>query len=154
MVDPNLFHLDYERLIEVIVVICILSIFVERALSILFEMKFFIQLTEDTETIKKIKKERGEELKQNRKERKGLKGLKEIISFGVSFLAVWLVSFDALTITFASNDTVTITGMLITAAIVAGGSKGSLALFRDVMKVMSGEEKARQQVKKLQQTKS
>jgi hypothetical protein len=41
--DLNLFHLDYERLFEVLVTIVILSFFIERALLVLFESRFFIE---------------------------------------------------------------------------------------------------------------
>jgi hypothetical protein len=34
--DPNLFHIDLERLFEVLMAIVVLSFFVERALSLLF----------------------------------------------------------------------------------------------------------------------
>ncbi|MFN8314735.1 MAG: hypothetical protein U0289_18150 [Cyclobacteriaceae bacterium] len=44
--DPNLFHLDYERLTEVLITIVILSMIVERALCLLFETKWFIGLSE------------------------------------------------------------------------------------------------------------
>ncbi len=40
--DPNLFHLDYERLFKVLITIVVFSFFVERALSVVFEMRWFI----------------------------------------------------------------------------------------------------------------
>lgn len=40
--DPNLFHLDWDRTIEVLAAIVVLSFFVERALALLFEHKWFI----------------------------------------------------------------------------------------------------------------
>ena len=39
--DPNLFHLDWERLIEVLITIVVLAFFLERSLSLLFESRFF-----------------------------------------------------------------------------------------------------------------
>jgi hypothetical protein len=58
--DPNLFHIDFERLMEVLITIVILSFFVERALSLLFESKAFIYRTESDEIVNKIKKQFGE----------------------------------------------------------------------------------------------
>src|SRR5688572_31117554 len=39
--DPNLFHLDYERLGDVLIAITVLAFFLERALAILFEHRSF-----------------------------------------------------------------------------------------------------------------
>ena len=39
--DPNLFYLNYERLFEVLVTIVIFSFFIERALSVVFESRWF-----------------------------------------------------------------------------------------------------------------
>ena len=40
--DPNLIHLDYEKLFEVLITIVIFSFFVERALSVVFEMRWLM----------------------------------------------------------------------------------------------------------------
>ena len=42
--DPNLFHLDWERVSEVLVAIVILAFLLERALAVLFESRFFISM--------------------------------------------------------------------------------------------------------------
>lgn len=41
-IDPNLFHMDWERTFEVLIVIILLAFIVERALAIIFESRFFI----------------------------------------------------------------------------------------------------------------
>ncbi len=123
--DPNLFHIDYERLMEVLITIVILSFFIERALSVFFESGIFIKKT------------------------KGKKGVKETISVVVSIAVCWAWDFDALTIILVSSDHMTYGGIIITGAIVAGGSKASIALFRDVMGFMSNAEKKRIAAKKL-----
>lgn len=41
--DPNLFHLDYERLGEVLITVIVLAFFVERALALVFEHRLFIK---------------------------------------------------------------------------------------------------------------
>ncbi len=105
--DPNLFHLNWERTFEVLTTIVIVSILVERALSILVENKRFIEKCND-------------------------KGIKEIISFSVSVGVCWVWGFDAIS-TILLREKTTIIGFILTGAIVAGGSKGSIKLFRDVL---------------------
>ena len=117
--DPNLFHLDYERLTEVLITIVILSMIVERALCLLFETKWFIGLSE----------------------RKQFTAMKEGISFLVSVGICFQMQFDALSISLASSDHMTVPGMIVTGAVIAGGSKGSVKLFRDVLGFMSTAEK-------------
>jgi hypothetical protein len=97
--DPNLFHIDYERLFEVLVTIVVLSMIVERTLSLLFESRPFIKRTENVH------------------------GLKEVISFVVSAFVCIFWKFDAITIIVVSSDKMTIPGMILTGGIIAGGSK-------------------------------
>ena len=82
--DPNLFHLDYEKLFEVLITIVILSLFIERALSILFESRFFIERTESGELLAKMKKSRGEKVDDQIVKRKKRSGIRELISFIVA----------------------------------------------------------------------
>lgn len=117
--DPNLFHIDYGRLFEILVTIVVLSMVVERALSVLFESRGFIERT------------------------KNIKGVRELISFIVSVAVCLYWQFDAITILIVSNDEMTIPGMIITGGVVAGGSKGSIKLFKDVLGFMSTAEKER-----------
>ena len=42
-IDPNLFRLDWERLLEVLATIVVLSLILERALAVIFESKSFIE---------------------------------------------------------------------------------------------------------------
>ncbi len=144
--DPNLFHLNYERIFEVLVAIVFLSIIVERALSVLFESRIFIENTESGEVV--VKMRNLSESSKNGSYKKTLKlkkksGLKEFIAFGVSVAVCWLVQFDALTISFVSSETMSEFGYIFTGAIVAGGSKGSIKLFKDWMGFMSSAEEQR-----------
>ncbi len=115
--DPNLFHLNGERLIEVFFAIVILAFILERALAVLFEHRSFVNRA------------------------KG-KGLKEIIAFSLAALVCWYWEFDALSILFPKEH-VTIYGELITAAVIAGGSKASIKLFRDVIGAKSTAQAAK-----------
>ena len=141
--DPNLFYVDFERLMEVLIAIVILSFFVERALSILFESRPFIARTESSETLIKMAKSEGRLTdKIKPQEKKG--GIKELISFIVSVVICFVWQFDAISITLQTKNEMTWYGMIITAAIIAGGSKASIKLFKDVMGFRSTAEGARE----------
>ncbi len=117
--DPNLFFVDWERLFEVLVMIVVLSFFVERALAPLFESKFY------------IKRAQG-------------KSLKELIAFIIGALVCWYWDFDAFSV-LMTREKVTIVGAVLTGAIIAGGSKASIKLFRDLMRFRSTSEQLRLQ---------
>jgi hypothetical protein len=117
--DPNFFVVDWERLVEVLVMIVVLSFFVERALAPLFESRFYIDRA------------------------KG-KSLKELIAFALGAMVCWYWDFDAFSV-LMTREKVTILGAVLTGAIIAGGSKASIKLFRDVLKLRSTSEHARLQ---------
>ena len=70
--DPNLFHIDYERLFEVLLTVVVLSMIGERTLSLLFESRPFIRRTENAH------------------------GLRELISFIASVAVCIYWQFDAI----------------------------------------------------------
>ena len=112
--DPNLFHIDWDRLAEVLVVVTVLAFFLERALALIFEHKYYVTKLKDT-------------------------GLKEPIAFVAALVVCWTWDFDALSMVLL-REKITFFGQIITAAVIAGGSKASLKLFKDVMKMRSGAE--------------
>lgn len=105
--DPNLFHVDWDRLFEVFFAIVVLAIFLERALSLVFEHRLY------------VKKLKG-------------KGLKSPIAFLLAFVVCRLWDFDALS-TVILQDSTSLIGQIITAGIIAGGCKGSVKMFRELM---------------------
>lgn len=115
--DPNLFFVDWERLFEVLVMIVVLSFFIENALAPLFQSRFYINRAQG-------------------------KSLKEIIAFGLGALVCWYWDFDAFSV-LMTKEKVTILGAILTGAIIAGGSKASIKLFRDVLKFRSNSEQVR-----------
>ncbi len=109
--DPNLFHLDWERVGEVLAAIVVLSFILERALSLVFESKLFIKAFEG-------------------------RGVKEWIA-GIVCIAVCIIwKFDAISMIVLTDHT-TIFGEIVTGGVIAGGSKASLKLFHDVLDVRS-----------------
>lgn len=115
--DPNLFHVDWGRLSEVLIAIIVLSFVVERALSVLFESRFFVGRFKE-------------------------KSLKELIAFIVGAAICWYWDFDAVSMIFL-KDSVTVYGAIVTGAVVAGGSKASIKLFHDLMNVKSSAARAK-----------
>ncbi len=120
--EQNLFNIDWFRLLEVLAGIVILSFLLERALSLLFESRFFIKRFRE-------------------------KGLKELIAFVLCAAVCMVWHFDAISLIFISEGT-NIFGEIITGAIIAGGSKASIVLFRNVMGIMSNAERLRMAQKK------
>ena len=112
--DPNLFYVDWERLFEVLVAIVVVAFLLERALALLFETRVFIKHAQG-------------------------KSLKELIAFAVGVLVCWYWDFDAFSMIFLKEE-VTILGVVITGGIVAGGSKASVKLFRDLLGFKSTAE--------------
>jgi hypothetical protein len=115
--NPNLFNLEWDRLLEVLATVIVLAFLVERALSLLFEHRLYIKHFNQ-------------------------KGFKEPIAFVVSLLVCWFWDFDAIGIVILAEKT-SLIGKVITAAIIAGGSKGSIRLFRDILDIRSDAERAR-----------
>ena len=162
--DPNLFHLDWERTLESLMGIIILSFFVERACALLFESRWWISRFEDERVGKplpngenlggavdvKEKAEAGEAAA--RILQKPLAGrkypLKEVLGFALALAICWAWDFDAVSIILLKEHTQLI-GIIVTAAIIAGGSKGSIALFHNLVPIMSNAEKEKQNLRKL-----
>ena len=105
--DPNVFHLDGEAVFEVLVAIVIASFFIERALALVFGHRTFVKHLQG-------------------------KGAKEIIALVVGIVVAWYWDFDAMSVLFP-KETTTVFGTVLTGFIIAGGSKGAVKLFRDVM---------------------
>jgi hypothetical protein len=101
-----LFHLDWERLFEVLATVGVMAILIERALAILFEWRPFV---------KKFDK----------------KGIKEPITLIVAFIVCRFWDFDAVSMIILRENT-SLVGQLVTAGVLAGGAKGSIKLFREM----------------------
>ena len=113
--DPLLFGLNQDVVLEALGAIILLSLIVERGLSVVFGHRLFVN---------------------NLAER----GLKEPIALLVSWGVVYHIEFDAIAIAFSQEQNSMI-GYLVTAGVIAGGSKGSIALFSSWLDWRSSAEK-------------
>jgi len=121
--DPLQFAMHSDVVGEVLGTIVVLSLMVERALAPIFEWRKFIDFQKKTSNAK------------------------EPIALALSIALVWGYGFDALAILFSEEKGSWI-GYLITGAIIAGGSKGSIALFRNWLGWKSDARKEYEEEKK------
>jgi len=119
--DPNLFHVDWERTTDALMMIVILAFIIERALALFFENRIYLKYIDRD-------------------------GLKEIVAIVVSIWICATWKFDALSMIILTGET-TVPGYMITGAVIAGGSKGSIKLFHDLLKVKSGAYESRHELK-------
>jgi hypothetical protein len=138
--DPNLFHIDWERTIEALVGIIIVSFLVERACALLFESRWWIAKFEDARVVTPSADSNTKLLPGHRYP------LKEIISFLVALLICYFWQFDAVSIILLSEHTILI-GIVITALVAAGGSKASIKLFHDALNIKSSAATQREILK-------
>lgn len=110
--DPNLFHLDWERVLEVLAAIVVLAFLLERALAVVFESRLWVNSRMDRSV--------------------GKEAIALLLGGGICY--VW--KFDAVSMVILSDKT-TLFGEILTGAVIAGGSKASIRLFRDWMQVGS-----------------
>jgi hypothetical protein len=102
---------------EVLAAVVVLSFVVERALAIIFESEFYVKYLSSFE-------------------------IKEVVAFALSFYICWHWQFDIVSV-LLRGETMSVLGEAITGAVIAGGSKASLKLFRDVIGIQSSAEKER-----------
>jgi hypothetical protein len=94
--DPNLYHLDWERTFEVLAAIVVLAFLLERALAPLFENRWWPARFDD-------------------------KVSKELIAFVLALVVCLRWQFDAVSMIVLAGKTSPL-GEVITAAVIAGGS--------------------------------
>ena len=107
--DPNLFYIDWERLFQVLAVVIVLAFIIERSLAVLFENKYVALFFSKVH-------------------------LKELVALLVAYFTVSLFEFDAVSIVMVGDENTTL-GYILTAGVIAGGSKASIKLFVDIWKV-------------------
>jgi hypothetical protein len=117
--DPNLFAVNWPVLLEALSVLVVLAMLVERALAQLFDSHWFLA----------IEIERAD---------RGLGTFKPLIAFVASAAICVLWNFDVVTI-LLGKQVDTLLGGILTGAVVAGGSKGAMKLFENVLGWRSGK---------------
>ena len=130
--DPNLFHIDWERTIEALVGIIIIAFLVERACALLFESRWWITRFEDA----RVSGAPGKKANAQKVLAAQSFPLKESISFLVALVVCYFWSFDSVSIILLSEHT-SLIGIVVTALVVAGGSKASIALFQQALHIKS-----------------
>ena len=118
--DPNFIHMDWERTLDAISLVAVLAIVIERGLSVVFQSRPYI-----------------EHLHRD--------GMKEMMALGVSIAACAFWKLDAMGMIMLTATT-TIPGYIVTGALVAGGSKGSVKLFEDFFNLQSSAFKVRRAI--------
>lgn len=126
--DPNQFAVPWDTAFEALAFIVILSFVVERFLSLLFESQPFVEF-------------RKKQLVQASSTHK------ELFAFVLSVVMCWLYDVDLLAILMSHAHT-SFFGIFLTAGVVAGGSKGSIKLFREILGFKSGAYKEYEEFKK------
>lgn len=102
---------DSATLAKILWFIAVLSLLVERSLSLAFEHRVWIAMEKTFNG----------------------SGLKEVVATGLSWSICNNASFDAFGLMFTRPPSTF--GMVLTACMIAGGSKGMLKLMRDVLGV-------------------
>ncbi len=115
--DPNFIHMDWERTFDALMLVAVIAIIVERVLSVVFQSRIYI-------------------------ERFHKDGLKESVALVASIAVCFAWKLDAMSMIILTGTT-TATGCVVTGALVAGGSKGSLKLFQDFFGLQSSAFKMR-----------
>lgn len=113
--DPLLFGINSDVVFEALSAIVLLALIIERGLSIVFGHRLYVDYLAES-------------------------GWKEPIAFLVSWGVVAHIGFDAIAIIFSKEEN-SLIGYLVTAGVIAGGSKGSIALFATWLDWRSSAEK-------------
>lgn len=145
--DPNLFHLDWERTLEALTAIVVLAFVLERAAALLFESRFWVYYFEE----RRISPPGGPAKQSSPMPGAALRGitvfpLKELLVFVAALLICRTWRFDAISLVLLSEAPHAY-GYVLTAGVIAGGSKASIKLFHDVMGIRSSAEAERDQIR-------
>lgn len=120
-VDSNAFAVPWAVMFEALALVIVLAFILERCLALVFESKLFLRFS------------------QNQKAEPVSKGdYKAMIAFVLGVLTCLLYQIDIVA-ALMSHSHPSVFGAMITGGLVAGGSKASIKLFRDIMGVYSNE---------------
>ena len=114
--DPNMFAMQWEVLFEVLSLVIIASFIVERVLAVLFESRMWVARHKKKPTPKSL------------------------IAVILSALICYFYQIDIMAV-LMHHAHVSFLGVVTTGAVIAGGSKASIKLFRDILGVQSEASK-------------
>ncbi len=117
--DPNQFAINWATLFEMLALIIVLAFVVERAMAVVYESKPYVRFA-----LNRKKAEKGD--------------FKTLGAFIVSALVTILFQIDLVAVVLSHAHT-SLVGELLTASVIAGGSKASIAIFRDILDVKSSD---------------
>lgn len=117
--DPNQFAINWATLFEMLALVILLAFVVERALAMVYESKPYVRFS-----LKRKKEDKGD--------------FKTFGAFILSALVTILFQIDLVAVILSHAHT-SLVGELLTASVIAGGSKASIALFRNILDVKSGD---------------
>ena len=124
--DPNFIHMDWERTFDALMLVAVVAIIIERALSVIFQNRIYIELFHRD-------------------------GMKETIALAASIAVCVVWKLDAIGMILLT-ETTTVPGYIVTGALVAGGSKGSLKLFQEFFDLQSSAFRMRHSLQAAQAT--
>jgi hypothetical protein len=110
---------SWDVMMGTVIAVAVLAVMLERGLSIVFEHPLWVRANLDG------------------------KGLKELIALGVAYGIVKYLSFDAISM-ISGHPRAHSAGLWVTAAVIAGGAKGSNRLFVDLWNIKSNATRAAQ----------
>lgn len=105
----DIINVDGSEMFKILWFITALAFMIERALAVVFEHRVWLALREEFH----------------------LKGAKEIIAILVAFALCFWANFDAIALMFGKQPGTP--GLVLTALIIAGGSKGAVKLMQEVL---------------------
>ena len=118
--DPSQFALAWDSVFETLTVVILFAFFVERVLSTIFESPWFINLRSNWFNEKSS-------IKPN-----------SAIVVSIILAVIYKIDIWAITVGWASPSYF---GCILTGFVIAGGSKASIKLFRDILGVKSNAYK-------------
>lgn len=126
--DPNTFALKWDQVFEALAALVVFSMLIERCFSLVFENKQFLAYISSPD-------------------HPNASGLRELLVFVTCVAFCWYWKFDLPSIIMSAPQT-GVPGYIITGGVIAGGSKGSIKLFRDILGFKSGAYKDYEEGKK------
>lgn len=122
-IDPMFFTVNWELVLEAVGTVVLISFIVERSLAVFFESRWYIEKSKSSSS--------------------PMRKIKEPTAYLISLLVCLAFGFNMMAVVFPNSEgfPAEAMGFLLTAGVIAGGSKGSIRLFRDLLGFQSNAYK-------------